>query len=57
VVMSGLGESIGAIPDLVASLMMTGCFGTVIGFAQWAILRRHVLRSGVWIGFTFLGSW
>jgi hypothetical protein len=55
IVMSILGESIGVIPDLVASLLMAGCFGIVIGLAQWAILRRYVQRSAAWIGVTLLG--
>lgn len=56
-VMSGLGErGPGPIPVFAASLIMTGCFGTVIGFAQWLILRRYVQRSTVvWIGVTLLG--
>jgi len=55
-VMSGLGESgPGPIPVFAASLIMTGCFGTVVGFAQWLILRRYVQRSAVWIGVTLLG--
>jgi hypothetical protein len=54
-IMSVLGESTGAIPDLAASLTMTGCFGTIIGLTQWSILRRYVQRSALWIGVTLLG--
>jgi hypothetical protein len=54
-VMSALGESMGIVPDFAASLIMTGCFGTVIGIAQWSILRRYVQQSAVWVGVTLLG--
>ncbi len=53
--MSGLGESMAIIPDLIASLIMTGCFGTVIGLTQWAILRRYLHRSWPWILATLIG--
>lgn len=55
VIMSVLGESIGVIPNFVASLMMAICFGSIIGFTQWVILRRNVPISATWIGITFLG--
>ena len=55
VVMSLLGSFSGPIPVFAASLIMTGCFGTIIGLAQWSILRLFVQRSAVWIGFTLLG--
>lgn len=55
VIMSGLGESAGTIPDFVASLVMTICFGTIIGFTQWVILRRYWQLSATWIGITLLG--
>ena len=55
VAMAALGESIGIIPMPVASLIMTGCFGFVIGLAQWSILRSHVPQPAIWIGITLLG--
>ncbi len=55
VAMAGLGESLGRIPDLTASLIMAGCFGTIIGVSQWSILSRYVQRSALWIGVTLLG--
>jgi len=54
-VMSALGKRMATIPYFAASLIMTGCFGTVIGLAQWMVLRRYVQRSVVWIGATLLG--
>jgi hypothetical protein len=54
-VMAGLGESMGVIPDFAASLILTGCLGSVIALAQWFILRRYVQRSAVWVALTLLG--
>ncbi len=53
--MSFVGESGGRIPDLVASLILTICFGSVIGIAQWFVLRRYVPRTAIWIGATSVG--
>ncbi len=55
VVMSSLGESLGTIPDLAASLLLTVCLGIVIGLAQWSILRNYLPRSALWIALTLLG--
>jgi hypothetical protein len=55
VVMAGLGARMPVIPDLAAGLVLTVCLGTGIGSAQWAILRRYVQPSGLWIGATLLG--
>ncbi|MEW6093421.1 MAG: hypothetical protein AB1531_05580 [Chloroflexota bacterium] len=53
--MAVLGESMRVIPDIAASLILTVCFGIVVGLAQWAILRRYVQRSAWWMGVTLLG--
>ncbi len=55
VVMSGLGSGGSVISTPLASILMTACFGTVIGLAQWSILRRYGQRSWIWIGVTLLG--
>ncbi len=56
---SALGESSASIPKFVAVslsfLLFTCSFGTVIGVAQWSVLRRYVQGSALWIGATLLG--
>jgi FtsH-binding integral membrane protein len=55
IAMSIAGESLGSIPVVWSSLVMAGCFGTVIGLAQGAVLRRCGYRSAAWFGATLLG--
>jgi len=56
IAMSIAGESLGSIPVVLSSLVMAGCFGTVIGLAQGAVLRRSGYRSAAWLGATLLAT-
>ena len=55
IAMSIAGESLGSIPVALSSLVVAVCFGTVIGLAQGAVLRRYGYRSAAWFGATLLG--
>ena len=55
IAMSVLGESSKSIPEFAAVSLLTFSFGTVIGVAQWSVLRRYVQRSAIWIAVTLLG--
>lgn len=55
VAMSILGEALDAIPVWAASLILAFSLGTVIGLAQWAVLRRRVQQTAAWIWATLLG--
>jgi hypothetical protein len=39
----------------VASAIVGGCFGLLVGVGQWGVLRRHVAPSHHWVTGTALG--
>jgi hypothetical protein len=55
IIMSIMGGGGRSIPLVATSLLITCCFGTVTGAAQWFILRQYSQQAVGWIWFTLLG--